>query len=80
MKSVFTILACMFLWTINAQQIQSPSKDISVDFSLSDQGEPTYKVSYKGKEVIEPSKMGIALKNGIALNKNFNCRFRDVHF
>ncbi len=71
MKKTVTFIAFIFLWTMNGQQLQSSSKDISVDFSLSNKGEPTYKVTYKGKEVIKPSKLGVSLKNGIALNKNF---------
>lgn len=63
---------------MNAQQIQSPSKNISVDFSLTNQGEPTYKVTYKGKEVIKPSKLGVSLKNGTALNNNFTIADSDT--
>ncbi len=71
MKKLLTLILCGS-FTINfAQQIQSPSKDVSVDFSLSNQGEPTYKVTYKGKEVIKPSKMGIVLKDGKSLMNNF---------
>ncbi|MEZ4802962.1 MAG: glycoside hydrolase family 97 protein [Gelidibacter sp.] len=71
MKKLFFPIVCLFIQISIAQQIQSPSKDISLDFSLSKQGEPTYKVSYKGKEVIKPSKMGVSLKDGTSLNQNF---------
>src|SRR5690606_14944737 len=54
-----------------AQQIQSPSKEVRLNFSLNNLGEPTYSVTYKGKAVIKPSKMGILLKDGTDLTKDF---------
>jgi len=69
-KLSLIILFCSFL-SISAQQIQSPSKNISVDFSMTSQGEPTYQVTYKDKEVIKSSKLGISLKDGVSLTKNF---------
>jgi len=71
MKNLSLIILCCFLSVAKAQQIQSPSKDISVDFSLTEQGEPTYKMTYKGNGVIKPSKMGVILKDGTSLNDNF---------
>ena len=35
------------------------------------QGEPVYELSYKGKEVIKPSKLGLELKNDPGLMKGF---------
>lgn len=52
MKQITFKLLCFSCIYNNEQQIQSPSKEIIVDFLLTSQGEPTYKVSYKGKEVI----------------------------
>ena len=40
-KLSFLLLACSF-FTLSAQQIQSPSKEIQVEFSLSPEGEPIY--------------------------------------
>src|SRR5690606_9895006 len=71
MNKLFVILFCFVFACVNAQQLKSPSKDIVVDFSLGDQGEPTYHITYKGKEVLKPSKMGVLLKDGNTLNKNF---------
>jgi len=56
---------------ISAQQIQSPSKEIDVEFSISAAGEPTYQISYKGKEVIKASKLGISLKDDTSLTQGF---------
>lgn len=71
MNKLFVILFCFVFACVNAQQLKSPSKDIVVDFSLGDHGEPTYHITYKGKEVLKPSKMGVLLKDGNTLNKNF---------
>lgn len=75
-KFILVVFLCSFV-TITAQQIQSPSKNISVDFSLTSKGEATYKITYKGKEVIKPSKLGISLKEGTLLTKNFTIENSD---
>lgn len=41
-----------------SRNVVSPSGNISVDFSLTDNGQPTYTVQYKGHEVIKPSLLG----------------------
>lgn len=41
-----------------ARNVVSPSGNISVDFSLTDNGQPTYTVQYKGHDVIKPSHLG----------------------
>ncbi|WP_034919716.1 glycoside hydrolase family 97 protein [Gillisia sp. CAL575] len=70
-KLSFLLLACSF-FTLSAQKIQSPSKDIQVEFSLSTEGEPIYKVNYKGKEVIKASKLGVSLKEDTSLTSGFS--------
>lgn len=45
-----------------AQTITSPNGNLSLTFSLSEQGEPTYAVDYKGQHVILPSRLGLDLK------------------
>ncbi|GEP50815.1 alpha-glucosidase [Flavobacterium noncentrifugens] len=58
-------MLCFFLIGItNAQNIQSPSKNIRVDFNLNADGTPQYAVSYKNKLVVLESKLGIKLKEG----------------
>src|SRR5690606_13775902 len=39
----------------------SPSGQLKAYFSLTEQGEPTYRLEYKGMEVIKPSKLGLEL-------------------
>ena len=48
---------------IKAQTLYSPDKLIALNFSLLENGTPTYKLSYKGKDIIKKSKLGLELKN-----------------
>ena len=64
------MLCCSFQIML-AQQIHSPSKDITVNFSLTSQGEPTYKILYKNKDVIKLSKLGVSLKGKTSLIDDF---------
>ena len=38
-----------------AQTVKSPNGNVSVTFSLTEKGQPTYEMSYKGKTVCKPS-------------------------
>jgi hypothetical protein len=67
-----TILVILFLASFaNAQSIQSPSKEVTLDFKLTSSGLPTYTVSYKSKPIILQSNLGIKLKEGNNLEANF---------
>ncbi len=70
-KLCFLLLACSF-FTLSAQQIQSPSKEIQVEFSLDSMGAPAYFVTYKDKEVVKTSNLGITLKEDKALTQGFS--------
>lgn len=48
--------------TVLAQNLKSPDGNLSMNFSITAEGTPEYKLSYKGKEVIRPSKLGLELK------------------
>lgn len=71
MKKIITLLICCSLQIVVAQQVQSRSEDITLDFLLNAQGEPVYQVTYKDKEVIKPSKLGISLKDMPQLTSGF---------
>lgn len=45
-----------------APQITSPNGHMKLNFAIVDGGIPTYKLSYKGKEVIRQSNLGLELK------------------
>ena len=72
MKKIITLLLCCSLQIAVAQQVQSPSKNITLDFSLNTQGQPVYQVFYKGKTIVKPSKMGVYLKDQTNLTANFS--------
>lgn len=72
MKKLNFLLFVLTFSSISAQQIQSPSKEIAVEFFISPAGEPIYDVSYKGQEVVKDSKMGISIKDGTSLSTGFS--------
>ena len=76
MKTIFTKLACFLLalfmsGAAMAESITSPDGQLRLNFSVNPQGEPVYELSYKGKAVIKPSKLGLELKNDTGLMKGF---------
>lgn len=71
MKKIVALCLLLLAGVLNAQTIQSPSKEISVEFKLTADGKPSYSVTYKNKKVINESLLGIALKEGEALDANF---------
>ncbi|KAA6431722.1 glycoside hydrolase family 97 protein [Rufibacter glacialis] len=63
------IIACVLLSCMGAakaQDLKSPNGRLSMRFSLEKDGSPSYSLSYKGKPVIKPSKMGFELKTKTA--------------
>jgi glucan 1,4-alpha-glucosidase len=72
MKNCLLISFLLLAFTAKAQTVQSPSKEITVNFSLSNDGKPTYEVSYKSKAVVQKSALGIKLKQGGDLTLGFN--------
>jgi hypothetical protein len=62
MKKVYLLLCTLLVaLAMQAETVTSPNGDVKVGFELSEKGEPTYTVWYKGKEVIQPSQMGLKL-------------------
>ena len=58
--------------SVSAAELQnSPDGNLSVSFDLNSKGTPVYSVSYKGKNVINPSKLGLELKTGKSLTDGF---------
>lgn len=58
----------LFLWlnlvvmTVFAQKLKSPDGNLTMTFALREGGTPTYSLTFKGKEVIKPGKLGFELK------------------
>ncbi len=65
MRTVRNImLTGMLLWlavTAAAQSVSSPNGDVCLRFALADGGVPTYELTYKGKTVVKPSRLGLEL-------------------
>ncbi|WP_277015831.1 glycoside hydrolase family 97 protein [Flavobacterium lindanitolerans] len=71
MKNIFTLCLLVLTGFLNAQTVESPSKEIAVTFKLTAEGRPSYSVNYKNKPVIKESLLGIALKETEALETGF---------
>ena len=64
MKRIF-VLICLILSLFNcvaAQELKSPNGEFLMNFMLDKAGAPGYSLSYKGKTVVKPSKLGFELK------------------
>ncbi|GAB6013183.1 glycoside hydrolase family 97 protein [Viscerimonas tarda] len=59
-KGVFLLLVLAYS-TLGAQTLTSPNGNFKMNFSLSVDGNPTYSLIYKGKNVINPSELGFEL-------------------
>ncbi|MUP44981.1 glycoside hydrolase family 97 protein [Gramella sp. BOM4] len=74
MKKI-TLLFSFCLFTISAaiaQSISSPDSDLKMEFSLSEDGKPVYKLDFKDKAVIKPSTLGFDLKEEEDLLNGFS--------
>ena len=62
MKKVILFLFVVLMpFMVSAQTVKSPDGNVILKFSLTDTGQPTYEMSYKGKAVIKPSHLGLEL-------------------
>jgi glucan 1,4-alpha-glucosidase len=62
------IIVFAFVWVVlicvaGAQELRSPNNNFLLQFSLLSDGTPSYRLAYKGKDVVKPSKLGFYLKN-----------------
>ena len=80
----FTVLLAFFNLA-NSQELKSPNSELTMKFSLENDGTPTYELSYKNKDVIKPSHLGLELKddeksllNDFAILKTENSTFDDT--
>ncbi len=70
MKKLLQLCLFLFALPLISQTVQSPSKEITLNFSLVE-GKPTYEVFYKKKSVILKSFLGLKLKASRDLDANF---------
>lgn len=61
---LFTALMWLaFFSPAKSQQLKSPNGKFVMEFSLQNDGTPSYSLNYKSKAVVKPSKLGLELKN-----------------
>jgi hypothetical protein len=65
MKKLIQVLFVLLIATNSSigQELKSPNGQFSMNFSLLQDGTPTYELSYKNKPIIKSSKLGFELKN-----------------
>ena len=77
MKSIFSFAFVLITSIAIAQSIQSPSKNIQVNFKLVD-GKPAYTVTYKSRIVIAESLLGLQLKGNTDLASDFSIENSEI--
>ena len=72
MKSILYTALFFFMGfqNSNSQQLRSPNGNFIMEFALQNDGTPTYNLTYKGKAVIKPSKLGLELKEDKNIKKS----------
>ncbi len=71
MRKLHLLVFLISILSVEAQNVSSPSKTISLSFKLSSDGKPTYSVSYKTKPIVKESTLGITIKESKSLEANF---------
>lgn len=67
-----SLLATFSSIRVTGQELHSPNGQLKMTFSLSNTGTPTYELSYKNKQVIKPSHLGLELKDAPDLMRGFS--------
>lgn len=67
----FYLFTFFFISALSSQELKSPDENLKMNFSVSGDGTPTYELSYKGKIVTKPSKLGFEIKNNESLIEDF---------
>ncbi|MCH8533998.1 MAG: glycoside hydrolase family 97 protein [Flavobacteriaceae bacterium] len=61
MNKLLIVGCLLFSFNFQAQNLISPNADLELVFKLNSKGTPTYSLSYKGKEVVLESRLGLEL-------------------
>lgn len=67
----FLFLIFFQIQTMQAEKLLSPNGNLMLNFSLTEQGEPTYELFFANRAVIKPSKLGFELLNATDLRVGF---------
>ena len=71
MRKIILLMSILAMHWATAQQQTSPDGNVVLSFSLKADGTPTYKITYKGKPVINESTLGFTLKKDEPLTNHF---------
>ena len=71
MRKIILLMSILAMHWATAQQQTSPDGNVVLSFSLKADGTPTYKMTYKGKTVINESTLGFTLKKDEPLTNHF---------
>jgi len=71
MRKIILLMSVLAMHCAVAQQQTSPDGNVVLSFSLKADGTPTYKMTYKGKPVINESTLGFTLKKDEPLTNHF---------
>ncbi|WP_396152888.1 glycoside hydrolase family 97 protein [Flavobacterium sp.] len=71
MKNSIAFFCLMFVGFAHSQELKSPDNKLEMIFELGQSGKPTYQLKYKNKSVIQPSNLGLMLKNNQNLVDGF---------
>lgn len=63
MRTLFLIIFLATVHLVQSQTTYSPSRQVTLNFLISPDGEPTYNLIYKDKIVISDSKLGFELED-----------------
>jgi hypothetical protein len=75
MKRIALLLFIMLgMLAVRAEKLLSPDKQLELNAGINDKSEIIYTLSYKGKEVIKSSKLGLELKNTPSLLEGFTLK------
>lgn len=75
MKKIQLLITALLLpiaVAAQAQTVKSPDGNVAVTFSLTGNGVPTYEMTYKDKEVVRPSHLGLELAKDKHAGKGMN--------
>ncbi|WP_460623693.1 glycoside hydrolase family 97 protein [Hymenobacter tenuis] len=62
---------CLLMQVANAEDLESPNKQLRLRVLVQEGGVPTYQLTYKGRDVLKTSQLGLELKGTTSLTSGF---------
>ena len=72
MKRIVFFCLLLVSLTMSAGSVKSPNGNIELKFSVDNMGRPLYEMTYKGREVVRPSFLGLELAKDKHASKGLN--------